>query len=58
MEALIYAHENIAVDNDDLDEEIKAVEAGSAVIPGWVGDGARGVVDADAEAGAEGDEEG
>ena len=58
MEPAIDAQEGVHVDNDNLDCEVKAVEASAAVIPCWVASGPRREAGADAKAGAEEDQEG
>lgn len=58
MEAAVDADERVHVDDDDLDREVEAVEAGAAVVPCGVVDGAGREVGADAEAGAESEEQG
>ncbi len=57
VEAAIDAQEGVHVDDGDLNREVEGVEAGPAVVPGRVIDGARREVGAGAEAGAQGDQE-
>lgn len=57
--APVEARDGVGVDDHQLDHEVEAVEARLGVVPRWVGGGPRGgEADANAEAGAEGEDGG
>lgn len=59
MEPTVEAGRGVQVHDDELDDEVEAVEACLGLVPGWIGRGSgRGEVDGDAEGGAEAEDEG